>query len=355
MSPEPGQLALRLAKQIEASGPISVAEYMRAANEEYYGKADPLGLEGDFITAPEISQMFGELAGMWLTDLWMRKGQPTNCHYVELGPGRGTLAADALRAMKQFGCEPHVHFVETSEVLRGKQAENVPQARFHDNVESLPSEGALLIVANEFFDALPVRQLITTHAGWRERVVARERGNTFAAMPGSQAMDAVVPEQFRNAPIGSIYETSPDMTGVIYHIAGRLSKQGGVMLVIDYGYVQPGLGSTLQAVKNHRSVDPFTDPGNCDLTVHLNFMELANLARMHELGVSGPIAQGLWLMHLGIDQRAAALAQASPERQEDIFAARDRLVKGEQMGALFKVLAVHSPDWPQPDGFGGSL
>ena len=156
-----------------------------------------------------------------------------------------------------------------------------------------------MIVANEFFDALPVRQLIVTHAGWRERVVARERGHKFAAMPGSQAMDAVVPDQFRQAPVGSIYETSPDVAGVMYDIAGRLSKQGGLLLVIDYGYAQPGLGSTLQAVKDHQFADAFADPGNCDLTAHVNFAELVNLARMRELGVSGPIAQGIWLSHLG--------------------------------------------------------
>lgn len=353
MSPDTGQLALRLAKQIEGSGPISVAEYMRTANEEYYGRADPLGVEGDFITAPEISQMFGELVGMWLTDLWMRKGNPANCHYVELGPGRGTLAADALRAMQQFGFEPSVHFVETSDALREKQQYQVAQAIFHDNLATLPDDGPLLIVGNEFFDALPVRQLIVTHAGWRERVVARERGNKFAAMPGSQAMDAVVPDQFRQAPVGSIYETSPDVAGVMYDIAGRIAKQGGLLLVIDYGYVQPGLGSTLQAVKDHQFADAFADPGNCDLTAHVNFAELVNLARMRELGVSGPIAQGIWLSHLGINERAAMLSEASPDRADEICAARDRLVKGDEMGTLFKVMAVYSPDWPEPEGFGG--
>ena len=156
MSPDAGQLALRLAKQIEGSGPISVAEYMRAANDEYYGSGDPFGVEGDFITAPEISQMFGELVGMWLTDMWLRQNSPTGCHYVELGPGRGTLAADALRAMARFDFAPSVHFVETSEALRATQAESVPAAVFHDGMDSLPADGPLLIIANEFFDALPV-------------------------------------------------------------------------------------------------------------------------------------------------------------------------------------------------------
>ncbi|HEV7233147.1 MAG TPA: SAM-dependent methyltransferase [Sphingorhabdus sp.] len=352
MSPEPGQLALRLAKLIEGSGPISVAEYMRAANEEYYASGDPFGVEGDFITAPEITQMFGELVGMWLTDIWMRQNRPEICHYVELGPGRGTLAADALRSMAQFDFAPAVHLVETSDALRATQSENVPSATFHDGIASLPTDGPLLIVANEFFDALPVRQLVLTHAGWRERVVVRERGTKFAAMPGSSAMDGAVPEGFRKAPVGSIVETSPDASGLMYELAGRLASQGGVMLVIDYGYVQPGLGSTLQAVKAHAYADPFLDPGTCDLTAHVNFLELGNMARMRELGVVGPTTQGVWLSALGIHQRAALLAEASPESADEINAARDRLVKAEAMGTLFKVLAAHSPDWPVPEGFG---
>jgi NADH dehydrogenase [ubiquinone] 1 alpha subcomplex assembly factor 7 len=352
VSLEPNQLALRLAKQIEGSGPVSVAEYMRAANEEYYGRADPLGVEGDFITAPEISQMFGELVGMWITDIWMRHNRPGNVHYVELGPGRGTLAADALRAMARFEFTPPAHFVETSAALRTKQAVNVPHAVFHDNIENLPDTGPLLIIANEFFDALPVRQLILTHAGWRERVVGRDRGTKFAAMPGSQSMDALIPEAYKNSPVGSIFETSPDATGVMYELAARLAKQGGVMLIVDYGYAQPGLGSTLQAVKNHHPADPFTDPGDCDLTAHVNFFELGNLARMRDLQVSGPAGQGVWLSALGINQRAVTLAENTPERAAEIFAARDRLVKTEEMGALFKVMAVHSPDWPAPEGFG---
>lgn len=352
MSPDTGHLALRLAKQIEGSGPISVAEYMRAANSEYYGSRDPLGVDGDFITAPEISQMFGELVGMWLTDIWLRQNSPGDCHYVELGPGRGTLAADALRAMAQFDFAPNVHFVETSEALRAKQTETVPLAAFHDSIATLPTDGPLLVLANEFFDALPVRQLILTHAGWRERVVVRDRGTRFAAMPGSSAMDAVVPEAFRNAPIGSIFETAPDSAGIMYELAARIATQGGAMLVIDYGYVQPALGSTLQAVKDHGYADPFLDPGSCDLTAHVNFVELGNLARMRDLQIAGPTAQGAWLSALGINQRASLLAQASPERAQDIRAARDRLVKPDEMGGLFKVMAAYSAHWPVPEGFG---
>jgi NADH dehydrogenase [ubiquinone] 1 alpha subcomplex assembly factor 7 len=351
VSPEISLLAQQLAKQIEVSGAMSVAEYMRIANSAYYAKGDVFGAAGDFTTAPEISQMFGELVGLWLTDIWMRGNRMSDVHYVELGPGRGTLASDALRTMQRFDFIPDVHFVETSEMLRRQQALAVPSAMFCEDIDGLPDDGPLFIVANEFFDALPVRQLVATHAGWRERVVGRDRGNQFQAMPGFQPVDELVPAEFRAAPAPSVYETCPQASIIMYEIAGRLARQGGVLLIIDYGYTQPGLGSTLQSLKNHAPADPFQNPGEQDLTAHVNFLELANLARMRHLRVDGPVEQGAWLQNLGIDARAYMLAAASPERSGDIHAMRDRLVRPEQMGSLFKVLAVSSGDWPIPEGF----
>ncbi len=351
MSHDASLLAAQLAKQIEATGPISVAEYMRAANVEYYATRDPFGVDGDFITAPEISQMFGELVGLWLTDLWLRAGSPQDARLIELGPGRGTLMADILRAVGNFGFAPPVHFVETSEVLRAKQLANVAHATFHDSHATLPTDGPLLIIANEFFDALPVRQFVATHAGWRERVVMRDRAAKFMAMPGTQAVDHLVPADFRNAATGSIYETSPDSAEIMIELAKRLQAQGGALLVIDYGYALPGMGSTLQAVNSHDFADPFENPGEHDLTTHVNFFELANLARMHELRVSGAAEQGSWLRALGIDERADRLAQSSPNRTEEVAAMRDRLVEPTQMGSLFKVLAVTPERWPEPEGF----
>jgi NADH dehydrogenase [ubiquinone] 1 alpha subcomplex assembly factor 7 len=349
--PDSSHLALLLARQIEASGPMSVAEYMRSANDAYYGGADPLGVQGDFITAPEISQMFGELAGLWLADIWLRAGRPPGCHYAELGPGRGTLAADALRAVAQFDFEPDVYFVETSELLRAKQLMAVPHATMLNSAADLPGSGPLLIVANEFFDALPVKQLVATHAGWRELLVARGQAGTFVTVPGTHNMDHIVPAAVRNAPPGSIYETAPETSGILYELTTRILKQGGVLLVIDYGYAEPGLGSTLQAVKDHEFADPFENPGEHDLTAHVNFMEMANLAAMRELRVSGPVTQGSWLKSLGIEQRADHIASVSPARSEEIFAARDRLTDDAQMGGLFKVLAISAPEWPVPEGF----
>lgn len=351
MSPEGNQLALRLAKQIAATGPISVAEYMRAANAEYYGKGDPFGVAGDFITAPEISQMFGELIGLWLADLWMRGGRPDDVNLVELGPGRGTLMADILRTVARFDFAPKVHFVENSEYLRANQLRNVPTASHHDTLESLPKTGPLLIIANEFFDALPVRQYEATHAGWRERVVVRERGGKFVAMPGTRAVDHLVPPSIRNAPSPTIYETSPDIAEMLFELSARLLVQGGALLIVDYGYSLPGLGSTLQALKSHVFADPFENPGDHDLSAHVNFPEIVNLGHMRELRVSGPIEQGRWLKALGIEQRVQMLSAAAPDRADDIQNMRDRLVEPAEMGTLFKVLALSSENWPEPEGF----
>jgi SAM-dependent MidA family methyltransferase len=351
VSPDTQTTSQRLSQQINASGPISVAEYMRVANTAYYSRADPLGADGDFITAPEISQMFGEMVGIWLSDIWLRRGRPSPCYYVELGPGRGTLAADALRTMKRFGFEPQVHFVENSGVLREKQLAAVPLAMFHNDVETVPTDAPLFIVANEFFDALPIAQMIATNAGWHERVVVPDHSARFAAMPGPRSMDDEVPKQFRMASVGSIYETCPDATLVMDKLSTRLSGQGGVMLTIDYGYLEPALGSTLQAVQNHTYADPFSDPGHCDLTAHVDFHALSLCAQRSGLNVSGPCDQGAWLSGLGIDQRAMILAQVNPHRATEISDARNRLVTRESMGALFKVLATYAKGWPEPEGF----
>lgn len=324
---------------------------MRQANAEYYGKGDPFGAAGDFVTAPEISQMFGELIGLWLTDLWLRAGQKENVNLVELGPGRGSLMADIIRTINRFEFEPKVHFVETSDVLRSAQLQQFPHGVHHDSIGSLPESGPLLVVANEFFDALPVRQYVSTHMGWRERVVVRERADKFAAMPGTYAVDHLVPAEFRKAPSPTIYETSPEASALLFELSKRLLAQGGALLVIDYGYTLPGLGSTLQAVKAHEYADPFENPGEHDLTAHVNFSEIINLARMQNLRVSGPAEQGQWLQTLGIGIRCEMLAEASPHRAEEIRAMRDRLVEPDQMGTLFKVLAISSENWPEPEGF----
>ncbi|WP_156681529.1 class I SAM-dependent methyltransferase [Sphingomonas profundi] len=322
---------------------------MAEANAAYYAARDPLGAAGDFVTAPEISQMFGELTGLWLADLWQRAGRP-DAAYAELGPGRGTLAADALRAMRPAGLTPPVHFVETSPALRARQAERVPAALWHDDIAGLPEDRPLLLVANEFFDALPVRQLVATYSGWRERMVAHD-GAAFVPVPGTVPFDAAVPERLRGASPGSIVETSPAAVAIVRGLAERIVAQGGAMIVIDYGYDAHAAGDTLQAVHAHAYADPFAAPGTRDLTAHVDFSALAQAARAEGAAVAGPVDQGAWLEALGLSTRAAMLAKAAPDRADEIEAARARLADADQMGSLFRALAIVAPGWPQPAGF----
>ena len=340
----PESIAERLARLIRTSGPISVAHYMAEANAHYYGTRDPLGAAGDFTTAPEISQMFGELIGLWLADLWQRAGAPARAIYVELGPGRGTLAADALRAMRSAGLSPEVHFVETSPTLREAQRARVPGAVWHDDVSTLPEDVPLLVVANEFFDALPVRQLVATEEGWHELLVTWADGR-FARVPGAR-----IPAPLAAAEPGTIVETSPASVAVMRELARRIAAQGGAGLVVDYGHERSGVGDTLQAVEKHGFADPWVSPGERDLTAHVDFQALARAAE--GVRATGPVTQGEWLTEMGIEIRAALLAKAAPARAAEIAAARQRLVAPDQMGTLFKAMAVTAPEWPEPAGFG---
>ncbi len=347
-SPEP-HLPERLARAITLGGPISVAQFMVAANSHYYATRDPLGVDGDFITAPEISQMFGELIGAWLADLWLRAGKP-DVHYVELGPGRGTLAADASRAMAKAGLVPSVHFVETSPILRSMQAERVPAALFHDDVSSLPDDQPLLIVANEFFDALPIYQMVKSGDGWRERRVACQ-DVLFLPVAGKRLPDEVIAKDLRDATVGSVIETSPASVAIARTVAERLSKQGGTALIIDYGYDGPALGETLQAVKGHVYANPFEAPGEHDLTAHVDFTTLASIARLSGSHIYGPVSQGEFLGGLGLSERAAMLARTNPQKGEALAEAHHRLTNPAEMGSLFRAMAFVAPHWPIPAGF----
>lgn len=322
----PLERALR--ERIGTEGPLTVETFMDACNRYYYTTRDPLGVRGDFTTAPEISQMFGELIGACLADCWIGAVKPRGVAYAELGPGRGTLAADALRVMKTAGLEPAVHFVETSPVLRQAQAEAVPGANWHDDFANVP-EGPLLIVANEFLDALPVRQFV----GAMERKVA--------VAGGGLAFDRD----------GEIVEISPARGEAVGQIARRLVNSGGVALIIDYGHAKSAPGDTLQAVRGHRFAPVLADAGEQDLTAHVDFEAVAKAAREAGGAVTEVVTQGEWLKRLGIDARAKSLARARPQRAEEIETARKRLCDADQMGDLFKVIAIHSPNWPQPAGF----
>jgi SAM-dependent MidA family methyltransferase len=323
---------------------------MAEANAHYYGTRDPFGAAGDFTTAPEISQMFGELIGLCLADLWSRAGRAEAVAYVELGPGRGTLAVDALRAMRSAGLAPQVHLVESSPVLRTAQGGRLPEAQWHDDVATLPSGLPLLVVANEFFDALPARQMIRGRGGWHERLVGHD-GSRFVPGAGPAVPDAAIPARLRGAPEGTVLEASPASLAIVRDLAQRLCAQGGAALIVDYGHDCTAPGETLQAVKRHAYANPWTAPGEADLTVHVDFEALAAAAAGSGARLFGPAAQGDFLRRLGIDARLASLGRSAPARAAELRAGRDRLVSPDQMGTLFRVLGLASPGWPAPAGF----
>jgi SAM-dependent MidA family methyltransferase len=316
-----------LKARIAAEGPIGIDEYMGAANAHYYATRDPLGTKGDFVTAPEIHQMFGEIIGAALADVWVRAGKPDNAIYAELGPGRGTLADDALRVMRRAGFSGEVHLVETSPALRDAQSQTLSDANFHDSLSTLPP-APLLLAANEFFDALPVKQWV----GGEERCIAHD---------GSA---------FRFTVEGPIRESSPARDAAAEQLAAHLAQYGGAAIIIDYGYAGGEQGDTFQAVRNHGFADPLEAPGEQDLTAHVDFAALAEAARRGGACASRATSQGTWLETLGIGARAMALAAKNPADTESISAARRRLCDEDEMGRLFKVIALTGKGWPEVAG-----
>jgi NADH dehydrogenase [ubiquinone] 1 alpha subcomplex assembly factor 7 len=346
----PVDLAATFRRLIRETGPISLAHYMAESNARYYTSRDPLGEEGDFITAPEVSQMFGELIGLWLADLWVRMGSRQYIHYVELGPGRGTLAKDALGAAKRYGFDPQVHFVETSPALRALQSRSFPGCHHHDDLSTLPDDAPLVIVANEFFDALPIHQLVRAAEGWRERMIGLE-GDDLVFVAGETPADSLAPASWRRAPQGTLIETSRAAVAVTAEIAMRLRDQGGAALIIDYGGRELSAGSTLQALKAHTKVDPLAHPGEADLTAHVDFELLQKVVPRYGAEVMGLQTQGEWLRQMGIDTRLEALQRRNPAEAAKLRRQRDRLVRDDQMGVLFKVLGVCGRRWPMGVGF----
>ena len=346
--------------RIEASGPMSIADYMQTclAHPEhgYYATRDPLGQAGDFTTAPEISQMFGELLGLWAADVWQRLGQPAAINLVELGPGRGTMMADMLRAanaLPAFKRAISVHLVETSATLRARQRDVLGEnIAWHDSLGSVPDAPAIY-VANEFFDALPIHQAIRRADGWRERTVDIGRDDQLRFGIAQTPCDSVVPTALRDAPIGSVYEWR-DLE-IARDLATRAVRQGAA-LIIDYGHADSAIGDTLQAVRAHSFHPPLVDPGMADLTAHVDFAALGAAAVSTGARVYGPIEQAMFLRRLGIEQRAAMLKSKATEAQaRDIDAALDRLTATTPagMGKMFKVLGLASTELRPLAGFDG--
>ena len=352
-----GALEQELRRLIEAEGPVSVARYMALCLAHpqygYYVTRDPLGAAGDFTTAPEISQMFGELLGLWAIAVWQAMGAPPRVLLTELGPGRGTLMADALRAARvvpAFRAAAEVHLVEMSPVLRARQGEALSASgaspAWHGDVAELP-DAPLIVIANEFFDALPVEQAVKTERGWRARMVGIDADGKFAfglAPDPIPQFERLLPERLRDAPAGAVFEWRPDH--VLVEVCRRLLAFGGAALVIDYGHAESGFGDTLQAVRRHGFADPLLAPGEADLTSHVDFEALRNAAARCGVRAPGPIGQGAFLRGLGIEARAARLrASATAEQAARVDAALARLTGSgpDQMGELFKVLAMAHP------------
>ena len=345
----------RLAARIRAEGPLTVADFMHEClahpDQGYYATRDPLGAAGDFTTAPEISQMFGEMAGVWLAAVWKAMGAPEPVRLVELGPGRGTLLADALRAGRSAGLSAaaDVWLVETSPALRAVQGDRVPRARWASTLAEVP-EGPLLLVANEFFDALPVRAFLLGPEGWRERLLGLEGGRLAWGL--SPALpEAVAPRPAGAVPPGHDWvESCPALEPLAGEIARRLGAQGGAALIVDYGFTRDRPpGPTLQAVRGHARVDPLEAPGECDLTWLVDF---AALARALDGLATAVTTQGAFLAGMGIGARAEALARARPEAAGTVADALERLTAPDGMGGLFKVLAAWPSGAAHPPGFG---
>lgn len=330
--------------------PERLDRFMARAVAAYYARQAPqFGRAGDFTTAPEISQAFGEVLGAWCAVTWEAMGRPDPVILAECGPGRGTLMADALRAIAQaapaFHAALRVHLVEASPILRAAQSRALPGqvAAWHDHIGTLPP-GPLLLLGNEFLDALPIRQFIRRDGAWLERHV--EEG-AWVDLPATDA-----PPLPAEAPEGAVKEVSEAALGFVAALAARIAAQGGAALLVDYGPALPAFGDTLQAVRAHETgLDPLAEPGTRDLTAHVDFPALAAVARTAGASAFGPLPQGLLLQRLGLMTRAAMLAQSRPRLAGEILSGAERLVAAEGMGRLFKALAVCDSRIGPPPGF----
>ncbi len=343
----------RIVRQIGTDGPMPVSQYMTIAlfdpEHGYYTTREPIGAAGDFITAPEISQMFGELVAVWLYGAWTAAGQPDRITLAEIGPGRGTLTADLVRTLRQIAPQmlegAQTVLVETSPRLRTVQQETLAkvgiEARWVTGAGALPDQ-PLFIAGNEIFDAVPMRQYVKAGGQWLERMVGLDDDGALHFMAGAGTLEAaLLPPGAEARPDGAIFEVSPQRAALMSDIAARISYDGGGGLFFDYGHLNPGFGDTFQAVRQHETVDVLADPGHADLTSHVDFHALAETARREGLTAS-TMEQGAFLLALGIAERAGQLgAGKSGEVQRDIVGAVERLCDVEHMGRLFKVLGIY--------------
>lgn len=332
---------------IRAHGPLDVGAYMSLALSHpeygYYMTRDPLGRGGDFTTAPEISQLFGEVLGAWVADIWIRMGRPERFTLLECGPGRGTLMEDMLRAVRGvegFHRACAVHLLEISPALKSLQAEKLApyKPEWHADLAQVPDDLPLIVIANEFLDALPLRQFCRAEAGWAERMVGlgAEGGLEFVLRP---AADLLIPAAFKDAPDGTIFEISPAREGFVRGLSALLKRAGGAALLIDYGHAATAPGDTFQALRGHKFVPVLEAPGQADLTSHVDFEALARAAA--GMDVFGPAPQGRFLHNIGIAHRARYLMQkAGADQAQEIENGLKRLTDSDQMGELFKIMGL---------------
>ena len=359
----------RLIAKIKAEGTLSVAEYMTICLldpvQGYYPTRDPLGSDGDFITAPEISQMFGEVIGLWCIQAWQDMGRPETVQLIELGPGRGIMMSDILRAGKldkEFLKAVSVTLVEASPALEAVQAKTLGNApcpiSWSPSLDKAP-EGPSIIIGNEFLDCLPIRQFIQKdrfagRAGWQERMVALDDDALrFGVSPAviSESVQATLPDAQEDAKNDDLLEVCPASAQIIDQIKQRFEKNTGRALFIDYGPETTEFGDTLQALKRHEKVDVFSDPGNTDLTARVDFGALIELAKAVELSVTSVVPQREFLSKLGLEMRAVALSRAKPESKDKIARQLHRLTAGDEMGELFKAICFQSNELDLPLGF----
>jgi NADH dehydrogenase [ubiquinone] 1 alpha subcomplex assembly factor 7 len=351
-------LEQRLKAQIAADGPLTVAQYMTAClhdpRDGYYATRPRLGEGGDFVTAPLVSQMFGELLGLWAVEAWIRMGQPARVLLVEAGPGDGTLMSDALRAARlapAFLRAARLHLVETSpplvEAQRRRLAEAPLQPVWVDSLAALPAGAPVILLSNELLDCLPARQFVRTQRGWAERMVGLDAEGALAFGLAARPLDRLLPD----AALGSVVEVSAAQEAFGAALGAILAREGGAALLIDYGRAEPGTGDTLQALQGHGKLSPLDSPGEADLTVHADFPAVAAAARRAGAQACPILTQGELLARLGVAQRAEALMRARPDRAETIQRQLARLTDPDQMGSLFKALALHAPAALVPPGF----
>jgi NADH dehydrogenase [ubiquinone] 1 alpha subcomplex assembly factor 7 len=359
------RLGDRIARRIRSEGPLTLAAYIAMALYDpldgYYARRDPIGAEGDFTTAPEISQIFGELIGLWCAALWLEIGQPDPVIVAELGPGRGILMSDFLRAAETvpgFRRALRVYLVEVSPVLQVDQENRLRQAQpvWVGRSEDLP-DGPILIIANEFLDTSPVRQFVRGASHWSERMVALDPEGRLVFVDGPESPVATlhVPEALRQRPPGTVVEICPAALALAAKLGARFAHQRGAALLVDYGYFPSAPGPTVRALRGHRSVSALSEPGTADISAHVDFAAFAETAQQGGAEIHGPVLQREFLAELGAELRLAALkARSTPHQQRDLEAGVRRLLDPSGMG-LFKVMAVVSPGLPTPAGFAASL